>query len=125
MGNPAVNFAALPVQHKVIIGSAALAIVAAFLPWASVFGITASGIKGDGVITLVLGILGAVVILANRGGRKAFAGSQLILGGLVLVVGIYHANDAFAAIGVYLTLLAGLAWVGALAWWWFGSSVRA
>jgi hypothetical protein len=124
VGPAKVSFASLPVQHKVIGASAAVTIIAAFLPWVSVLGVTASGIRGDGLITLILGILGGLVILANRAGRSGFAVSQLMLGGLVLIVGIYHANDAFAAIGVYLTLLAGLVWVGALAWWWFGSSTR-
>jgi hypothetical protein len=35
-----------------------------------------------------------------------------------LIVSLYHVNDPFGAIGIYLTLLASLVWIAALAWWW-------
>ena len=112
------NVSDLPIQHKVILAAAGVTTLAAFLPWASAFGISVSGIRGDGILTLIFAVIGALVILARRVGRRGFAISQLILGGLVLYLGIWHTFDDFAAIGIYLTLLAGFAWIGALAWWW-------
>lgn len=119
-----VNFSAIPVQLRVILGAAALTAVAAFLPWASAFGISVSGIRGDGVITLLLAVGGGGLILANRTGRVTSAVLEGLLGAVVLVVALYHVNDPFAAIGIYLTLLGGLVWVGALAWWWFSPQTQ-
>src|SRR6478609_9821315 len=57
--------------------------VAAFLPWVSLFGISKLGIEGDGVITLILAILGAVLLAVSTGlvGRPKSPGrvSQIIL----------------------------------------------
>ncbi len=113
------NFSAIPVQLKVILSAAALTAVAAFLPWASVFGVSVSGIRGDGVITLLLAIGGGGLVLANRTGRVTSLIVEGLLGAFVVIIALYHVNDPFGAIGIYLTLLAGLAWLGALAWWWF------
>jgi hypothetical protein len=113
------KFSEIPVQLRVILGAAALAVVAAFLPWASVFGVSVSGIRGDGVITLILGVGGGGLVLANRTGRVTSLIVEGLLGAFVVIVALYHVNDPFGAIGIYLTLLAGLVWLGALAWWWF------
>ena len=97
------NFSAIPVQLKVILGAAALTAVAAFLPWASAFGISVSGIRGDGVITLILAVGGGGVVLANRTGRVTSAVIEGLLGAVVVIVALYHANDPYGAIGIYLT----------------------
>ena len=91
--------------------------LAAFLPWVSIFGIGVSGINGDGVITLVLALLGAAS-LATRTGlldqvkvpEKAGRIASLVFAALVTLIGLMDMNGA-AAIGLYLTLLAGIAWV--------------
>lgn len=91
--------------------------LAAFLPWVSVFGFSVSGIRGDGMITLVLALLGAA-LLATRTGlldqvkipSRAGLIASLVLAGLVTLIGLLDMNGA-AAIGLYLTLFGGIAWV--------------
>lgn len=119
------DFSAMPVQMKVILVAVLATILGAMLPWASAFETSVAGVRGDGLITLIIALIGGGFVLATRGGAKgakANAVAQLVLGGLVVVVALYHVTDEFAAIGVYTTLLAGLTWVGALAWWWFGAT---
>ena len=121
----AMDFSAMPVQMKVILVAVLATILGAMLPWASAFGTSVAGVRGDGLMTLIIAVIGGAFVLATRGGArgaKANAVAQLVLGGLVVLVALYHVNDEFAAIGVYMTLLAGLTWVGALAWWWFGAT---
>jgi hypothetical protein len=96
--------------------------LAAFLPWVSIFGISALGIEGDGVITLVLAIAGGVVLALTTGlvgpektpGRVSQIG-LLVAAALVALVGLIDMNGA-AAIGLYLTLFGGIAWVVGAAW---------
>jgi hypothetical protein len=121
----AMDFSAMPMQMKVILVAVLATILGAMLPWASAFGVSVAGVRGDGLMTLVIAFIGGAFVLATRGGSKGAkinAVAQLVLGGLVVVVALYHVTDEFAAIGVYVTLLAGLTWVGALAWWWFGAT---
>jgi hypothetical protein len=47
-----------------------------------------------------------------------------VLAAVALVVAFYHVNDPFAAIGIYLTLIAALVWAGSLAWWWIEARGR-
>jgi hypothetical protein len=96
--------------------------IAAFLPWASVFGISASGISGDGVITLILAIAGAVTLVFSTGmigqSRTPGKASQimlLVLAVLVALVGLLDMSG-FAAIGLYMTFFAGVAWVVGAIW---------
>jgi hypothetical protein len=84
--------------------------VAAFLPWASALGIPISGIRGDGVITLLFGVAGTPVILATGRGPLISVILEALLAAVALVVAFYHVNDPFAAIGIYLTLIAALVW---------------
>ena len=91
--------------------------LAAFLPWVSVFGFSVSGIRGDGMITLVLALLGAALLAIRTGlldqvkvpARPGLIAS-LVLAGLVTLIGLLDMNGA-AAIGLYLTLFGGIAWV--------------
>ena len=91
--------------------------LAAFLPWVSVFGFSVSGIRGDGLITLILAVLGALS-LATRTGlldqvkipEKAGVVASLVFAGLVTLIAFLDMNGA-AAIGLYLTLFGGIAWV--------------
>lgn len=96
--------------------------VAAFLPWVSIMGFGALGIEGDGVITLVMAGAGAGILAATTGlfgePRTPGKASQivlLVLAVLVALIGLLDMNGA-AAIGLYLTLLAGVAWVVGAAW---------
>jgi hypothetical protein len=97
-------------------------VIAAFLPWASVLGISASGVEGDGIITLVLAIAGAAVLVFSTGliGRprtpgKASQITLLVLAVLIALVGLLDMSG-FAAIGLYLTFFAGIAWVVGAIW---------
>lgn len=96
--------------------------LAAFMPWASIFGISKTGIEGDGVITLILAIIGASVLSFSTGlvGRPRSPGrvSQivlLVLAGLVALVGLLDMSGV-AAIGLYLTFFGGVAWVVGAIW---------
>ncbi|WP_374454464.1 hypothetical protein [Nocardioides sp.] len=91
--------------------------LAAFLPWVSIFGIGISGIRGDGVLTLILAILGAVALAIRVGllpqvkvPARASLIASLVFSGLVTLIGLLDMNGA-AAIGLYLTLFGGIAWV--------------
>jgi hypothetical protein len=116
------NFGTLTTPQRVS-GVAILVVgLAAFLPWVSIFGISAIGIEGDGVLTLVLAIAGAVILAFTTGlvgsPRTPGRASQitlLVLAALVALIGLLDMNGA-AAIGLYLTLLGGIAWVVGAAW---------
>jgi asparagine N-glycosylation enzyme membrane subunit Stt3 len=96
--------------------------LAAFMPWASIFGISKVGIEGDGVITLILAIIGAVILAISTGvvGRPRSPGrlSQiglLALAVLVALVGVVDMSGV-SAIGLYLTFFGGVAWVVGATW---------
>ena len=81
-----------------------------------------SGIEGDGVITLVLAVAGGVVLAVTAGlfGEPKTAGKKsqialLVMSVLVALIGLMDMNGA-AAIGLYLTLFGGVAWVVGAAW---------
>ena len=96
--------------------------LAAFLPWVSILGISVNGIEGDGAITLVLAVVGAVVLALTTGligsprtpGRRSNL-TLLVLAILVALIGVLDMNGA-AAIGLYLTLFGGIAWVVGAIW---------
>lgn len=97
-------------------------VLGAFLPWVSIFGISVIGVEGDGVITLVLAVIGLVLLALTSGlvGQPKVPGKAsqitlLVLAILVALVGIIDMNGA-AAIGLYLTMFAGLAWVVGAVW---------
>jgi len=102
----------------------AIAVVAlsAFLPWASVLGFTKSGIRGDGVITMLLAVVGGLILALSTGlvGRERAPGKKsmialLVLAALVAVIAVADMNGV-AAIGLYLRLFAGIAWVVGAIW---------
>jgi hypothetical protein len=88
-------------------GAAAVVVLGAFLPWVSFLGYSKTGIDGDGSVTIAL----VGLLLAWRGWLGWIG--QLVAAGLVTAVGIYDLNDAgnLAAIGLYLTFVAGVVWV--------------
>jgi hypothetical protein len=96
--------------------------LAAFLPWISIFVISVRGIEGDGIITLALAAAGGIVFALTTGlfGNQKVPGkksqiSLLVLASLVALIGLLDMNGA-AAIGLYLTLFGGVAWVVGAAW---------
>lgn len=95
--------------------------ISAFLPWVSILGISASGIEGDGVITLICALVGLAALalsaeaLGGRIGRKPMLIVSGIAGAITALVGLLDMNGAAAA-GLYLTMFAGIAWVIAVVW---------
>ena len=81
-----------------------------------------SGIEGDGVITLILALVGGAILALSTGlfGKDVIPSkvaqiTLLVLAALTALVGLYDMNGA-AAIGLYLTLFAGIAWVVGAIW---------
>lgn len=97
--------------EKAALVGGVLAVVGAFMPWATALGVSVSGTEGDGVITLVLGIVVVGAVLAQSGGTVARAGVGL-LGVLVALIALVVFGNmegmVSPAIGLYITLLAGL-----------------
>jgi hypothetical protein len=89
-------------------------VLGSLLPWVSVLGITKSGIEGDGQITFVLALVGGALVVIGRP-HRGFSIVQGILAGLVSLVALYDMNG-FAAIGLYVTLLAGLGLALCIPW---------
>lgn len=96
------------------------AFVFSFLPWASVYGISAAGVEGDGVMTLLLGLLlmglGATRFVARPDGlsQLGVAVTALVSSGLVLLVAFatmlnISGTGAEIGAGLVLTLVVGLA----------------
>ena len=116
------NISRLSTPQRVSAISILVVALAAFLPWVSIFGLGVSGIEGDGVITLVLAVAGGVVLAVTAGlfGEPKAAGRKsqialLVMSVLVALIGLMDMNGA-AAIGLYLTLFGGVAWVVGAAW---------
>jgi hypothetical protein len=89
-----------------------LAVVSAFLPWATVGPFTINGTAGDGQITLVLGAIlaGLGAMRLNGKGGKAIPWVGVVLAALIGLVGAYHYYDldsdvSSVGIGVYGTLI--------------------
>jgi len=116
------NISRLSTPQRVSAISILVVALAAFLPWVSIFGMGVSGIEGDGVITLAVAVAGGVVLVLTAGlfGEEKVAGkksqiSLLVMSVLVALIGLVDMNGA-AAIGLYLTLFGGVAWVVGAAW---------
>lgn len=112
----------LSTPQRVSLGAAVAVVLGAFLPWVSIFGVSVRGIEGDGVITLVLALVGGAAVLLTSGALTRQLGSRkvgqvfsLVAACLVALIGLVDMNGA-AAIGLYLTLFAGIAWVAMAVW---------
>jgi len=121
------DIGAYTIGQKVALGGSGLAVVGAFLPWLTVeiFDISKTGIDGDGVFTLIFGlvVLGLVLYRGpGRWGRKSMIG-VVLLGVLTALVGIAYINDPLLGvenapdggselvslgIGLYVTAAAGV-----------------
>jgi hypothetical protein len=96
-----------------VLAAIGLTTLAAFLPWVRVLGISVSGIKGDGQLTL--GGAGLGILIWYWVGLKRWVSIlSAVLGALVCLIGFYDLNS-FAAGGLYLTVLAGGIWAIAAA----------
>ncbi len=112
----------LTTPQRLSFGSMIVVAVAAFLPWVSLFGISARGTDGDGVITLILSLAGLAVLAFSsrvfrpeRAAGKVSQISLIVLAALVALVGLLDMSGA-AAIGLYLTFFAGIAWLVGAIW---------
>jgi hypothetical protein len=116
------NLGRLTTPQRVSGVSILVVVLGAFLPWVSLFGISKLGIEGDGIITLLLAIAGAIVLAATTGliGSERTAGRKssialLVLAILTALIALVDMNGA-AAMGLYLTLFGGIAWVVGAIW---------
>lgn len=119
---PRMDFTRLTTPERLSLGSMVVVVIAAFLPWVSLFGISKRGTAGDGAITLILALVGIVVLAVSsrllRPDKRHGKPSQItliVLAAVVAIIGIADMNGA-AAIGLYLTLFAGIAWVVGAVW---------
>ncbi len=101
---------------------AALVLVGSFLAWASVpiINHTVMGTDGDGILTIILAVLGVVMFLAS-GRRRWGRIVQLVCAALVVLIAVIDTvdvqrvadNAAFEVSvggGLILVLVAGIAW---------------
>lgn len=112
-----------PTMFTAALVGAVVIVVGALLPWVTVstaFGtISVSGTEGDGVITLVCGVIAAALLVLGRG-RKTAAILAMLVGGLVAAVGLYDLVNVSAAaadvnglarasagVGLWVTLVGG------------------
>ena len=130
------NLQRLSTPQRVSAIAMLVVIVGAFLPWVSILGISALGVEGDGVFTALAALAGLIVLLLSarvvgeeapgsptdpsetplvRESGKVSPIVRLVLAVLVTLVGFIDMNGA-AAIGLYLTLFGGIAWVVGGAW---------
>ena len=98
----------------VLIGSAALVIIGAFLPWASIGFISANGIEGDGIFTLLLGGIAALVYFGLKNKPKvagiiiAVAGILSIIISVIAFTSIGDTQLASVGGGLILTLIGSI-----------------
>lgn len=95
----------------------ALAVLGSFLPWVSVFGISTSGMEGDGKITLITaiiaGIFFAIALAANK--KWPFIVSLLLalVTAAVFIVDLMDISDAggmaVVGAGMYIGLIGACA----------------
>jgi 4-amino-4-deoxy-L-arabinose transferase-like glycosyltransferase len=108
---PATTPAKPPVLELVALG---LLVIGAFGPWASLFGISKSGIDGDGVITLALAAIVGVILILNRvRGSKVPLAVLFVAGALALAIAIIDIldirdKDVDVGWGLWLTLLGSI-----------------
>lgn len=116
------NVSHLTTPQRISAVSILVVAMAAFLPWVSIFGISAIGVEGDGVITLAMAAAGGIVLALTTGlfGNEKVPGkksqiSLVVLAIVVSLIGLMDMNGA-AAIGLYLTMFGGVGWVVGAAW---------
>lgn len=86
--------------------------IGSFLPWITLGFISVAGTDGDGMITLVAGLVAAIFLLVGAPtGHKAFSGIAVALLAVSALVGVYHlATIEFGSPGAGLfAVIAGAA----------------
>ena len=87
----------------IVLGGALVVVIGSFLAWATVsaggISVSASGMDGDGVITLVVGLAAAAMalFLKDRGRNIGVA----IAGGIIVLVAIIDIADVNRALGEF------------------------
>lgn len=101
--------------NKYLLITSVVIILSAFLPWASTPLGSLAGISGDGIFTLLFGIINALVVffIGKKNTEKSIKtvkSTSIILGSLVFLIGLYPivSVGAFIGIGLYLTVLGGI-----------------
>jgi len=119
-------FAHITAWDRLCAVAAIAALVAAILPWTVHNGASVRGIQGDGQFSMLCAVVGLATLALHRNldpvplVRRLTLAAQSTTAALVLFVGAVNLTllSTAAAIGVYLTLLAGLVWlVGAALGW--------
>ncbi len=99
--------------EKVALIGAILIIIGSTLPWGTAFGLEVSGLEGDGVYTLFLGIA-SIILLALVSWERGNKIGQPILGILVIVIAgnvfldVRDIHFVSVGLGLYLTILGGI-----------------
>jgi hypothetical protein len=113
-------------SHSLVSGvSVLMVVIGAFLPWVKLGLLSASGTDGDGVITLILGLVaGALVLSSAKKGSGLIGCAILAIGAVIAGVAAYdftnvsdaikQSNNVFVSnatvgMGLYLTGLGGVA----------------
>lgn len=119
------NLSVLNIQQRISAVAILVVFFSAFLPWASVWNHNILGVQGDGIITLILAVIGAGVFLLGNDflfpvmmPRKIADITLVVLSGLTALIGLIATVNigGFASIGVYFTLFAAIAWTVGAVW---------
>ncbi len=100
-------------RDKVVLIGAILIIIGSMLPWGTAFGYEVSGLEGDGVYTLILGIV-SIILLALVSWESGNKIGQPILGIIVIVIAgnvfldVRDISFFSVGIGLYLTIMGGI-----------------
>ena len=126
---PQVSPVLVKVPHIIAGAACVMIVIAAFLPWATVLGLGVSGIEGDGVLTLVLGVMATAAVAASAFWQRCrwAAVPAAIMGVAVAGIGVYDWSNvaeeargvgglASVGVGLVLTTIAGVILVPASVW---------
>lgn len=110
---PSATNALEPQTRWWLIGTGVLMAVGSFLPWASAGIFSAAGTDGDGILTLIGGVMVGLVGVANKASLTTGLGTIVVAAlSLVIVVNVFGnfgAEDiGLVGSGLYLTGLASL-----------------
>ncbi|WP_436935420.1 hypothetical protein [Halovenus marina] len=113
----------LTTGQKVAAGAGIVTAIGAVLPWVDAGIVTVSGLDGDGVLTIIFGLVVLGLVLVREWGTVEMAATVVLGLMTTLIAGNVYGNledqaaqqilEAQAGIGLHLTLLGGLAMLGA------------
>jgi hypothetical protein len=111
-------------QKSIILAACGAGMIATFLPWASVLGMTVNGTKGDGLISIVLFAIALLLTMIGDRSKALGGGSYwgvVVCGVAALALGIYEIINiksklkGFGTLGIGVYVLAAAAAVVVLA----------